>query len=285
MKKVIVLPNFVKDTDCSVTVKLINKLISLELSVYVPLECGLHSIDSVERYTDPPIDADFIFVVGGDGSVIDASRIAIALNIPILGINVGKIGYLSEIEPENFEALDKLSTGNYTVEEKMLLVAERIDSYGTVVKSERLAVNDVVISQDGYFGIAYFDVISGRGEKIEYRGNGVILATPVGSTAYSLSAGGPIISHNLDSIIVTPVCPHSFFNRAIVYGPNEVINVSNTGNMDLNISVDGRSFAVLGQGEICRVYMSEHKLKMITFNENNMISALFGKIRTFGNKV
>ncbi len=285
MKKVIVLPNVIKDPDFLVTFKLIRWLFSLKFDVYIPSIFKIPECEGIHYYSDIPKDVDFILVVGGDGSVIEASKVAILLDVPLLGINVGRIGYLSEVEPDNFDVLNNLAKGNYTVEKKMLLVSEHISTNGSIVKSERLAVNDVVISQDGYFGIADFDVISGRGERVSYRGNGVILATPVGSTAYSLSAGGPVISHNLESIIVTPVCPHSFFNRAIVYGPDEVIDVSNTGEMDLNISIDGRSFTVLKRGEVCRVYTSEHKLKMITFNENNMLSTLFEKIRTFGNKV
>ena len=284
MKKVIVLPNAIKDPNYSVTVKLIDKLLSIGFLVYIPSDCIIEMKNGVCKYTDLPIDAEFILVVGGDGSVIEASRIAISLDIPILGINVGKVGYLSEVEPDNFDSLDNLTAGSYTVENKILLTTDHVDAEGNLLRSERLAVNDVVVSQDGYFGIAYFEVISGRGEKVNYRGNGVIIATPVGSTAYSLSAGGPVISHSLDSIIVTPVCPHSFFNRSIVYGPDEIIDVSNTGDMDLNISIDGRSFTVLKPGEVCRVRVSEHKLKMITFNENNMFSTLFRKIRTLGYK-
>ena len=285
MRKVILTPNVGKDRDLSVTRKLIAKLISLGISVYLPADCIVEASPNVTYYDIPPSDAECVMVIGGDGSVIDASRIAISLDIPILGINVGKLGYLSEVEPYNFDILDNLLTGNYTVENRMLLVTEYTDSSGKVEISERLAVNDVVISQDGYFGIAYFKVTSGRGETVNYRGNGVVIATPVGSTAYSLSAGGPIISHSLESIIVTPVCPHSFFNRSIVFGPGERIDVANTGDMDLYITIDGRSFAILKGGEMCRVYASEHKLKMITFSENNMISTLFSKIRTLDHKV
>ena len=97
--------------------------------------------------------------------------------------------------------------------------------------------------------------------------------------AYSLSAGGPVIAHNLDSITVTPVCPHSFFNRSIVYGKDECIKISNSGDQVLNISVDGRFFASLESSEWCVVKRSDEKLRMITFSENNMFAALFKKIK------
>ena len=285
MKNVIVIPNPHKDEDFVVTNKVIDKLVELELLVYVDETCGILSRDGVITYAEPPKNADLIVVIGGDGSVIDASRYAVMLDIPLLGVNLGKIGYLSEVEPDNLSLLDELSKGNYEVESKMLLAAEYISAKGKTVVSERYAVNDVVISQDGYFGIADFSVENSRHERVNYRGNGIVVATPVGSTAYSLSAGGPIIAHNLDSITVTPVCSHSFFNRSIVYEPDEVISIVNKGKLSLNISIDGRNFEALSEGDVCRIYSCEHRFKMITFSESNMFSTLFTKIRVFEDKV
>ena len=278
MKKYILVPNPQKDVGLAVTKKIAEKLNSLGCAVYAERLCELEGC-GVILYDTPPTDAEMIIVIGGDGSVIDASKLAISLDIPLLGVNLGKVGYLTEAEPDNFALYDRLAAGDFTVENKLLLVTEHISSAGKTSYSSRLAVNDVVISQDGYFGIAEFRVENSRAECVSYRGNGIIVATPVGSTAYSLSAGGPIIAHNLDSITVTPVCPHSFFNRSIVYEPSEVIKIINTGALSLNISVDGRNFMALESGDVCRVYASRHKLKMITFKTNNMFSALFDKIK------
>lgn len=278
MKKYILVPNPQRDTGLAVTRKIAEKLNSLGCTVYAERICELEGC-GVVLFDIPPKDADAIIVIGGDGSVIDASRLAINLDIPLLGVNLGKVGYLTEAEPDNLSLYEKLVLDDFTVENKLLLVTEHISSEGKILTCERMAVNDVVISQDGYFGIATFRVENSRGECVSYRGNGIIIATPVGSTAYSLSAGGPIIAHNLDSITVTPVCPHSFFNRSIVYEPTEIITVENTGELSLNISIDGRNFASLDTSEMCRIYSSEHKLKMITFKTNNMFSALFDKIK------
>ncbi len=283
MKKIIVIPNPTRDERLCVTLKIIAHLVSLGISVYVDSSYSITGKAGVFAYDTLPTDADMIVVVGGDGSVIDASVFAIQLDIPILGVNLGKVGYLSEVEPEALSKLSRLVSCEYTVESKMLLSAELKTKNGEIVSSERYAVNDVVISQDGYFGIASFSAENSRKELVNYRGNGIIIATPVGTTAYSLSAGGPIIAHNLDSITVTPVCPHSFFNRSIVYEPDECITVTNTGELALNISIDGRNFAVMQKGESCRVHRTPYKLKMITFNENNMFNALFRKIRVFEN--
>lgn len=278
MKKYILVPNPQRDIGLAVTRKIAEKLISLGCTVYAERLCELEGV-GVILYDTPPSDAEMIIVIGGDGSVIDASMLAISLDIPLLGVNLGKVGYLTEAEPDNFALYDRLVSDDFSVENKLLLVTEHISADGNSVRCDRLAVNDVVISQDGYFGIAAFSVENSRAECVNYRGNGIIVATPVGSTAYSLSAGGPIIAHNLDSITVTPVCPHSFFNRSIVYEPSEVIKIENKGELALNISVDGRNFLSLECGEVCRVYSSRHKLKMITFKTNNMFSALFDKIK------
>lgn len=283
MKKIIVIPNPTKDAGLAVTHKIISQLTSLGILVYVDSSYFVED-EGVVSYAVCPTDADMIVVVGGDGSVIDASVLAIELDIPILGVNLGKVGYLSELEPELLSKLSRLVDGDYTVQTRMLLSAEFITQEGELLRSERFAVNDVVISQDRDFGIASFSVRNSRREEVNYRANGIIVATPVGSTAYSLSAGGPIIAHNLESITVTPLCPHSFFNRSIVYEPDECITVINKGDAILNINVDGRSFATMKRGEFCRVSRSKHTLRMITFSESNMFSALFKKIKVFENQ-
>lgn len=285
MNNVIVIPNPLKDEGLCVTEKVIAKLSGLGFTVYVDSSYKIAERPGVISYSSLPTDAELIVVIGGDGSVIDASRPAISLDIPLLGVNLGKIGYLSEVEPDNLSLLEQLASGNYQVESRMLLTTEYVRADGHSRVSERLAVNDVVVSQDGYFGIADFKVSNSRGEKVNYRGNGIIVATPVGSTAYSLSAGGPIIAHNLDSITVTPVCPHSFFNRSIVYEPDERISITNTGSLALNVSVDGRNFEALMTGDVCHIQASKHRFKMITFSENNMFQALFDKIKALEDNI
>ncbi len=280
MKKIILIPNPKKDAELKVTRDVINKLVSLEFSVCVERMFSALSSCNVTFYDEPPKDAFMILVIGGDGSIIDASRTAISLKIPVLGINLGRVGFLSEVEPDNLDILDRLASNDFIIEQKMLLTVDKHSPNGASESSTRNAVNDVVISHDQYFGIAEFKLENSYGDRIVYRADGVILSTPAGSTAYSLSAGGPVIAHNIDSITVTPVCPHSFFNRSVVYGKDECIKISNSGEAVLNISVDGRFFADLSSGEWCVVKRSNTRLKMVTFSENNMFSALFKKIKT-----
>ena len=279
MKKAIIVPNPKKDKDLAVTALVAQKLGSFGISCYAADEYSALSANGVEIYHVPPADADCVIVIGGDGSVIDASGLALALDIPLLGINLGKVGYLGSVDIDNLDSLAALCSGGYRVEEKLLLCASKISADGKALTCTHKAVNDVVISHDDYLGISDFILESGHGDRIKYRADGIIVSTPVGSTAYSLSAGGPVISHAIDSIAVTPICPHSFFNRTIIYAPNEEIIVSNEGDNSLNISVDGRYFSSLSHGEACAVYVSKKKFKMIVFSENNMFSVLFKKIK------
>ena len=277
MKTVVIIPNPKKDTSLGVTDKVAKKLTSLGMRVFLEEKYKEYLVSDVEYYQELP-NADLIVVIGGDGSVIAASAFAVSADIPILGVNLGKVGYLTEVEPDALSVLDGLVSGEYFVEDKLLLSVE-CKKDREIYQTNSLAVNDVVISHNEFLGIADFKVENSLGDCVRYRADGIILATPQGSTAYSLSAGGPIISHDLDSIIVTPVCPHSFFNRSIVFSGNERLKVTNDGESDLNVSIDGRYFTVLNKGDECTIYASERKMKMITFSKNNMFSTLFRKMR------
>lgn len=274
MKKAVIITNTKKDTDLSVTRAVAERLL---VSGILPLvKSGLWSIlpYGCEEYSEFPLDADFIIVVGGDGTVIDASGYSIGYGIPIVAVNLGTVGYLAEIETDELYLLDRLATGEYTIDYKMLLSVEKNGEVATP-----LAVNDIVISHDGYLGISELRVTDGNGNSIGYRADGVIFSTPQGSTAYSLSSGGPILAHGIESILLTPVCPHSFFNRSVIFSANERLTVTNLGNGSLNISIDGRRFASLERGEGCHVFVADKRIGMISFSENTMFRRLFKKMR------
>ena len=280
MKNIAIIPNIHKDAELFVTKNLVEKLLYFGAEVFVEAKFAKHLSQSVVSYDTFPEDAELIIVVGGDGSILDASVIAIERNIPILGVNLGKVGYLSEVEPDNLDILSGIFFGNYSIEEKMLLSVNHV-SDKVVHKSKRLAVNDVIISHDTFLGIADFVLENSVGDCLKYRADGLILSTPAGSTAYSLSAGGPIVSHDIDSIVATPICPHSFFNRSIIFKPDEELSVTNNGGDILNVTVDGRFFTKLLPGGVCKVRMAKKRFKMVTFNDNNMVQTLFEKMKRF----
>lgn len=278
MKNIMVIPNPNKDFGYKVTEDVVKKLTSLGFVVYLDEKYQDSGISGVTYFNEQP-HVDLIVVIGGDGSVIDASRVALKLNVPLIGVNLGKVGYMVELDPDKLDPLELLVSGQYKIEDKMLLTVRKVTDDGEIL-SDRLAVNDIVISHDNYFGIADFRVENAQGDHVHYRADAVILSTPQGSTAYTLSAGGPIISHSLDSITVTPVCPHSFFNRSIVYGADEKITISNISDEKLNISIDGRLFDTLSKDESCIVSKGDKRISMITFSEKNVFSTLSKKIKS-----
>lgn len=278
MKKILLIPNKNKDKNLEVSTSVARLLANCGASVYVEEKYETELSGYAEPLSCVPEDLELIIVIGGDGSVLDASRLAIEKELPILGVNLGKLGYLAEIDVDNIDMLNRLFTGDYAVEDKMLLEVSRV-SGGEVFTSERLAVNDIIISHDTFLGIADFKLEKSDGECVRYRADGMIFSTPVGSTAYSLSAGGPIVAHGINSILVTPIAPHSFFNRSIIFSPSDRLKIKNSAETELKISVDGRLFSSLHKDEECIVRTSEKSLKMLSFNQNNNFSALFKKMR------
>ena len=270
MKNVVVIPNAAKDPELAVTSALVSKLCDMGVNVHIK-DC--YNVRGAISYSDLPSAAELIMVVGGDGSVIDASRLAVERDIPLVGVNLGRVGYLSEIDPCALDVLDALKSGSYFITEKMLLSVST-DGW----EGYSYAVNDVVISHSDCIGISTFRLQDSVGNSLSYRADGIILATPQGSTAYSLSSGGPVVAHDVDSILATPVCTHSFFDRSVLFNSKEVLVVTNTGEGNLNICIDGRVSTVLTPGAACNVRRADVTLKMLSFSKNSMFTGLFKKM-------
>lgn len=273
MKNIFVVTNPTKDTGFAVTKRVAEILKSYNAEISMPDVCKESEIAFCNYVSDIPSNAELVIVIGGDGSFIDAAGYAEKANVPIIGVNLGKVGYLNEVETEELENLGKIFSDDYKIVTRMILEV----SVGDFV-IERYAVNDVVISNQEYMGIADFVVYSKDGG-VRYRADGAVIATPQGSTAYSLSAGGPVVSHDAGAIILTPIAPHSFFNRSIVFCENEEIKVKNTSNKQLNVTIDGRLVYKLDPNGKIAVKASEKKLKVMTFKNNNMFSNLFSKMQ------
>ena len=279
MKNIVIIPNSKKDSGLRVTSKLCDKLLSLGATVYIE-EAYAGFAENANTYKEFPENAELIVVVGGDGSLLDASVIAIEKDIPLVGVNLGKVGYLSEVETDELDFFARIFTGEYTIEERLLLSVS-YTAEGKTVSSERLAVNDVIISHDTFLGIADFTLETEKRHKVKYRADGMIISTPQGSTAYNLSAGGPIVGHDIEAIVATPICPHSFFNRSIIFNSSEVLKIKNIGEPELKLSLDGRALADISNGGECIIKIADKKLKILTFSKSNMFQTLFRKMRLF----
>ena len=199
--------------------------------------------------------ARFLIVLGGDGTLLSAARRAAEHGgLPLLGVNLGHLGFLTELEEADlFTALPGLLAGQYEVDERMVLECG-VHSDGA--PPERfLAVNDVVVTKGPFARLIRLSVAAGAGPVVSYRGDGIIVSTPTGSTAYSLSAGGPVLHPQVQGILVTPICPHTFYSRPLLVAASERLRLDihvtpgPRGQVDVALTVDAQEGRMLRPGE------------------------------------
>jgi NAD+ kinase len=216
------------------------------------------------RGQDADLDADFIVAVGGDGTVLQAARMARISGIPILGINAGTVGFLAEADPSRIgDALDSLRDGNHRISPRMTLRAELPD--GTTVD----ALNDVVVEKVVSQHVVSITVSVGGQKLAEYRSDAIIVATPTGSTAYTFSAGGPLVDPELDSLVMTAVAPHNLFGRAIVFGAAVTLDLLVSSDRPARVNVDGRAQADLSPGDMVRVARGPDPVRLVRLSPSN----------------
>lgn len=226
-------------------------------------------------------DADLLVCFGGDGTILHAARDATTHNVPILGVNLGSVGFMAELERTELSLLSLLGKGSHRMEERMMLDI-RVVRAGKVI-SENLALNDAVISNGSMARVAELDVLADDELVTEVTGDGVIIATPTGSTAYSMSAGGPIVEPTSACVIVTPVCAHQLSARAMVLGAERKIAVqlSRGSRKHLFLSVDGGKALRLSGGDRVEIRRSEHTTKLVRLSERSFYQIIRQKLGGF----
>ncbi|MCG9479642.1 MAG: NAD(+)/NADH kinase [Actinomycetia bacterium] len=218
-------------------------------------------------------NVEIIISVGGDGTFLRAARYAFKREIPVMGVNAGNLGFLAEIETNQlYTAMENLLEDEYSIEERMLIEG-RIWRQGQIVGEQNipyLALNEFTLTRSILEKIIKMEVIVNDCSLMDFGADGIIISTPTGSTAYSLSAGGPVVEPNNNLFIVTPICPHSLYNRSMVLSPESEIQIKiNTKNINNTLSIDGvKSSVNLNNEDVFRVNSSKLKLKLITFNDN-----------------
>ena len=229
------------------------------------------------RYTDGrkvPQETECVIVLGGDGTLIQASRDLAGRNLPLFGVNMGHLGYLTQIccERDILTAMDDLLADRYRLEHRMMLQGRVISDGRTV--AEDIALNDIILGRMGLHTLKYDLYVNGEFFN-EYTADGMIMATPTGSTAYNLSAGGPIAAPESDLIIMTPICPHTLNSRSIVLSSENRIMLKVTGGEDREqfLSFDGDTVVKLRRGDRIEVERSEItttlvQLSQVSFLEN-----------------
>lgn len=204
------------------------------------------------RRSGDPIDADVIIAVGGDGTMLEAVRVGAPSGTPVLGVNAGHVGFLTEIEPARIEAaLDAIERGEYEISERMMLSAS-VEG-GRMIHGLNDAVVEKVVSQH----VVKVGLHVGLERMIGYRSDAVVVATPTGSTAYTFSAGGPLVDPSLDALVVTAVAPHTLFSRPIVLRPTATLRLVVEDDRPARLNVDGRAISVLEPGQSVTVTRSD----------------------------
>ena len=214
---------------------------------------------------------DFCIAIGGDGTIIHAAKHAVQKDKPVLGINLGRLGFLATLETGELKLLNKLETGDYVVEKRMMLsVVHR----GREGEQTYHALNDVVLSKGALARMIDLN-ISCQGKGVgAYRADGIIFSTPTGSTAYNLSAGGPVIDPTIDCITLTPVAPHSPFGRTIIFNEQSVILVTPARpEQEIFLTVDGEQGIPIQMGDEVLISKSETSVKLI-----NLTGKLFYQV-------
>ena len=222
-----------------------------------------------------------IIVLGGDGTILATAREVHDCGIPILGINLGNLGFLTSIEMSNLdEGIKKLSLGDFQIEERIMLDCSIQSSIQNGNNEEKmLALNDVVISREIMSGMYKYGIYVDGNYYTTFKSDGIIISTPTGSTAYSLSAGGPIIYPTIDVIAITPICPHSLNSRSIVLGADSNISISISGNVGkIILSLDGQSHNDIVNTDIIKIKRHEKKCKIIKLNGDDYFNVLRNKI-------
>ncbi|HHW10998.1 MAG TPA: NAD(+)/NADH kinase [Firmicutes bacterium] len=216
-------------------------------------------------------------VLGGDGTLLKAARLFAGPGVPLLGVNLGHLGFLTEVEPHELDmALTALLAGKYKIEERMMIEATVVKKSGTT-GGRYLALNDAVISRSTFARLVTLEASVDDSTLGTFVGDGLILATPTGSTAYSLSAGGPIVHPGLEAIIVTPICPHALGHRAILARGDDTVRVkvnSAVAQDELLLTVDGSPGASLSTGDTVVIKRAAERTRLIRLTGRSFYDVL-----------
>ncbi|HLG30925.1 MAG TPA: NAD(+)/NADH kinase [Candidatus Brocadiales bacterium] len=279
VKKVIVLGNLKK--------RKIGEVIK-DLEPWLKKRAQVFIYDLANETETKVAEADIAIVLGGDGAILSACRRLGKHQIPIIGVHLGKFGFLTELtENDMYASIEKILGGEYTVVPRMLLTCS-VQLNKNVIK-DSLGLNDVVVSRPALSRLITLKLLINGDEVATYRTDGLIVSTPVGSTAHSLSAGGPILVPDIDAFIITPICPHTLTNRPIVVPGDSRIEIEHLSEYGgTGVTIDGQVFVELMQGDRIKVEKSNIQLQLIdtgarTFYEVLREKLNWGELLKYGN--
>lgn len=280
--KIAVIAGEEKDTHLRYTGETCRRLLQLGAQVLVPAqnqeELGMDSV----QYREPGEifrTADLLVTIGGDGTILHVARSALPRQIPILGINTGRIGFMAALEVDELDALERVVAGDFTVDSRTTLEIR-------VAGSDYVyyALNDAVVSKGAISKIIDIELSCDGTFVSNYRADGLIVSTPTGSTAYALSAGGPVVDPKIPCIGVTPVCPHSLTARPMIFEPEAKLAVTphRLYGKDAYLTVDGINIIRLGNGVTVHIRQSKLQTRLVRLKDISFSEVLFNKMNERG---
>ena len=287
MKNVILTPNPYRDKNFQ-TVRLAMQVLrdngiqpklclpfDVDRSFELPRDLRFHRLDR-----ELP-NADMVICFGGDGTILHMAKAATRYNVPILGVNIGTMGFMAELESTEMEELKRLATGDYKIDRRMMLdVTVQRDRN---ILFHELCLNDAVITKGAVARIVHVSVACDGVKAMECGGDGIIVATPTGSTGYNLSAGGPIVEPEAQSILITPICAHDLLSRSMVSSAERVISLELTRNARRNgfLSVDGGKAFKLSMGDVVNCRRSQRQTQLVRLNDRSFYDVIHTKFSQF----
>ena len=285
MKKIILTPNPYRDKNFQTVREAMGilKNCGVDVKICLPFE--------VDRTYDLPKDlkfnrldrelpgSDLLICFGGDGTILHMAKTATRHGIPILGVNIGTMGFMAELESSELQELRRLASGEFWIDERMMLDVTVLRDRDIIFHD--ICLNDAVITKGAVARIVHLSVNCDGTQVMECGGDGIIVATPTGSTAYSLSAGGPIVEPDAHSILVTPICSHDVGSRCMVTSENRVITVSMTRNARRNayLSVDGGKALRMNMGDVATIRKSNLTTKLIRLKSRSFYDVVNMKFK------
>lgn len=273
-----------RDPDFSYSRKVVKTLLAFDIDVCSDRRYrGVlgESKDDIVYYTyveEMLRNVDMMIVLGGDGTMLEYCEKASTHDLPILGINLGHLGFLTTLERDEIRKLSEIADGNYTLDERMMAKVKIIDSG---ISHEFYALNDVTVTSATRSKTADFNINCNGKADISFRADGVIISTPTGSTAYSLSAGGPVIDTSTELFCMTPICPHSLTSRPIVFAADSVLTISGcSGGADSSICItsDGRTGIQVSKDATIEIKKSDFTTKIVRIGDDNFFNILSKKM-------
>ena len=250
-------------------------------------------VDSDDRTVE---DVDWVIAIGGDGTLLKTARLVGASGTPILGVNSGKLGFMMQTTPGDLaDALERVFDGRYTLDKRLVLQgriangapenavttgAGEAAGAGHVVADTFSALNDIVIDKGAICRVIELSIYINDEYVNDVMADGLIVSTPTGSTAYSLAAGGPILAPDMEAMVVSPICPHTLSNRAMVLAARDRIRIEvRADHPDLLLTVDGQENVVIQPGSTVELYRADHTIHLIRFTDRSFYDVLRTKLK------